>query len=131
MDGRCTPERGFASCTYDTCFKDSDCDNTTSTCGIEVPEGHAVCGCGLGFHSDNNTCLTPGNCRTDADCRGGYCSPSFGICGNYSGITTYYCHTARDRCVDDEDCASSGMGAYCAYSPMEGLWSCSTSECLG
>lgn len=125
-NGRCTPMRGLASCTYDECFTDADCANRVAT-NTDQRSGSAVCSCGMGY--GNNTCLEPGNCLTDADCGGGYCSPSFGTCGNYLGVTTYYCHTSRDRCVDDADCGS--MGAYCAYSPMEGLWSCSTSECAG
>lgn len=106
-------------CTYDRCFADDGCD-----------EG--VCQCGGGFRSDHNVCLG-GNCRINADCGpGGYCSPSFGDCGDYFGVEAYYCHTAEDECIDDEDCGDGdGWGSYCAFNPGRGLWSCSDSQCAG
>lgn len=111
-------------CTYDLCFEDSDCS------------GSRVCECGGGFRSDHNVCL-PGNCQTDADCgENGFCSPSFGSCGDYSGVVAYYCHTCEDECVDDSDCADMGDGSgwgdpYCMYNETVGHWTCSDSQCAG
>lgn len=79
------------------------------------------------------TCLA-GNCRTDSDCaNGGYCSPTLGQCGNYTGVIGYYCHTPSDECTDDSDCTgnpTSGPG-YCMYSPEVAHWLCSYSHCVG
>jgi hypothetical protein len=77
-----------------------------------------------------NVCKA-GNCRVDANCGpGGYCSPSLGTCGNYGGVVGYYCHTAKDKCVDDSDCAAQG-GGDCRYDAMTGAWACATSQCVG
>jgi hypothetical protein len=106
-------------CSYDRCFVDDDCDN--------------VCECEGGFRGDFNVCVG-GDCRTDADCGpGGYCSPSFGDCGEYTGVVAYYCHTPDDECIDDSDCDGDGnFGApYCAYNPAAGKWMCSDSHCAG
>lgn len=106
-------------CTYDRCFGDDDCNG-------------GVCECEGGFRSDHNVCLG-GNCRINADCGpGGYCSPSFGQCGDYSGVEAYYCHTADDECIDDEDCGGGDpWGSYCAFDPGRGFWTCSDSHCAG
>ncbi len=104
-------------CTYDECFADSDCPTSS------------VCACEGGFRSDANVCLA-GNCRTDADCGdSGYCSPSFGSCGSYSGVVGYFCHTCDDECVDDADCG--GGGAYCMFDQSVSHWICSTMMCAG
>ena len=112
-------------CTYDSCFVDSDCAGDATTARI--------CACEGGSRSDNNVCLA-GNCRVDADCgSAGYCSPSFGDCGNYFGVAGYYCHTSSDECVDDADCKADGthpMG-YCAFKPTVGRWQCSNLNCVG
>lgn len=113
-NGRCLDDRG-TSCTYDECFSDDDCP------------GGSVCECGGGFHSDSNACIA-GNCVTDADCGDGFCSPSLGDCGNYSGYVGYFCHTDDDECLNDEDCAPDG---YCAYDQGVGHWVCSTAQCVG
>lgn len=124
-NGRCTgnPHDGWR-CTYDTCFADADCDP------------NSVCECDGGFRSGANVCL-PGNCRTDDDCGGAFCSPSFGGCGEYSGTVGYFCHTCEDECVDDSDCQDldagvGGWGApYCAFDPTAGRWMCSALHCAG
>jgi hypothetical protein len=110
-------------CTYDDCFSDADCPGFDG--------GRAgVCACKNGFRSDNNVCLYAGNCRTDADCGGGYCSPTLGQCGRYGTFVGYYCHTSADECTDDADCAAT-PNAYCAWSELKGHWACSTSYCVG
>lgn len=118
VNGRCEDLRG-AACTYDECFSDSEC-NTGGPCACEG-----------GFWSDSNACLA-GNCRTDADCSGGYCSPTFGGCGDYAGVTGYYCHTPEDTCVDDADCTGPDTGqGYCMYRPEVAHWACGYGQCVG
>jgi hypothetical protein len=112
-------------CTYDLCTTDEEC--------FAVTMGRrSVCECEGGFRSDANTCLS-GNCLTDAECGDNYCSPSFGECGAYGGVSYYYCHTAEDECVDDADCIGTGTSRqpYCAYSPFAGRWVCSDVHCAG
>jgi hypothetical protein len=113
FNGRCTG-RGM-ECEYDRCFADSDC------------ESGSVCLCGAPAGTGNH-CSEKG-CRVDADCPGSWCSPTFGTCGNYSGVVGYACHTQSDECVDDADCGDSG--GYCWYSPMIAHWLCSTAQCVG
>jgi hypothetical protein len=96
-------------CTYDECFADSDC-----TAG-------AVCMC-REFdpfeHPGVNRCAT-GNCRTDADCNGNYCSLSH----LENSVYGYYCHTREDECVDDTDCHTAEDES-CGYDGSVGKWRC-------
>ena len=116
-NGRCVINRDFAMCTYDQCFADADC-------------GDSVCRCGDDQGYGPNVCLNVGNCLVDSDCGdGGYCSPTFGECGDYSGVIGFYCHTAEDACIDDADCG--GGSNYCAFNPSVGRWMCSDSHCAG
>lgn len=119
-NGRCWDNRGLWFCTYDTCYSDATC-TSGGPCACEGESGSA-----------GNTCL-PGNCQTDRDCAGnGFCSPTFGGCGNYSGVIAYYCHTAADTCLDDADCVSPTQGpGYCMYAPEVGHWSCGYGQCVG
>ncbi|MEO8180527.1 MAG: hypothetical protein ABI895_16960 [Deltaproteobacteria bacterium] len=117
-NGRCWENRGDWFCTYDTCYSDATC-SSGGPCACEGESG-----------SPGNTCL-PGNCQKDTDCGGnGYCSPTFGTCGDYGGVVAYYCHTAADTCLDDADCRQGGAG-YCMYSPEVGHWSCGYARCVG
>jgi hypothetical protein len=120
QNGRCSAiGRGGWACTYDECFADADCGGPGGVCACD----------GSSSRADNNVCLS-GNCRTDADCgAAGFCSPTFGSCGNYSGVVSYYCHTPQDECVDDADCG--GPAGYCAYVPAAGHWKCSNAHCVG
>lgn len=126
-NGRCSGNGHDGwQCTYDACFSDSDCTGAVGT-------GTQLCECEGGFRADNNVCLG-GNCRVDADCGpSGYCSPTLGDCGNYTGTTGYYCHTPSDECVGDTDCGGDGgyPNPYCAFMPTIGHWRCSTSQCVG
>lgn len=126
-NGRCTrvAVSGW-ECTYDACFSDTDC--------LDPSADIRICACENGFRSDNNVCLSQGDCHTDSECgEKGYCSPSLGTCGNFSPFEAFYCHTSADECVDDEDCGGSGNteDSYCAYSTLKGHWACSTSFCAG
>ncbi|HKU44140.1 MAG TPA: hypothetical protein VJR89_38530 [Polyangiales bacterium] len=117
QNGRCTDlGRSTWYCTYDECFADADCKS-------------GPCICGEGGYAENS-CMA-GNCQTDADCgANGYCSPTFGACGGYSGVEAYYCHTCEDECVDNEDCVGQ-PGADCRFEPSVGHWRCGTSSCVG
>ena len=117
-NGRCTPDRFGASCTYDECFSDSDCGGNACVCE--------------GGRSDNNVCF-PGNCATDSDCGlNGYCSPTFGGCGNYSGVVAYFCHTENDTCLNDSECVSDEFGAgYCRHFEDTNSWACAYDQCAG
>ncbi len=117
-NGRCSsmPRWGWA-CTYDSCFEDADC-------------GGAVCGCNADWGSDANRCYS-GNCQVNADCGdGGWCSPSYGDCGDYSGVVSYYCRTPDDECLNDSDC-NEQTGGYCMFSDPAARWVCSYSHCAG
>ena len=123
QNGRCLQQGRVAacSCSYDTCFADTDC------------AAGAVCSCGgpPGLTGRSaNVCLKS-SCRVDADCGGRYCSPTvdFG-CGAFIGVVGYYCHTAKDTCLDDADCASQG-GGDCRYNPTTADWTCVKSICAG
>ena len=119
-NGRCQEFRFGPECTYDGCFEDNVCEGT-------------VCLCGEG--SSPNRCLSRGECQTDANCGpGGFCSPSFGDCGSYSGVVGFYCHTPEDTCTNDSECAADPTfsdWAYCAFNPAVGAWMCSEAECDG
>jgi hypothetical protein len=120
VDGRCTRSNG-CSCTYDECASDAACATGQ------------LCDCRDAWDG-SSTCL-PTNCRTDSDCGScGYCSPTFGSCGKYEGVTGWACHTAQDTCTNDSDCQTVDGGfvtAYCAYQPELGHWACSISQCSG
>jgi hypothetical protein len=111
---RCVFGRIGGRCSYDACFDDSVCKAGT------------LCECGAPGGA-GNACLST-SCRVDGDCPGSWCSPTFGTCGNYSGVIGYSCHTPADLCTDDADCA---MGGYCMYEPIARHWVCSTSQCVG
>ena len=116
IEGRCSATRFGYVCTYHECLDDGDCST--------------VCQCDGGFASDHNVCLRQGNCSVDADCgAGGFCSPTQGECGDYSGTVAYFCHTAQDECIDDADCGAYPW--YCSYDQGIGRWTCSDSHCAG
>jgi hypothetical protein len=126
-NGRCVgnPHDG-CRCNYDACVNDADCA-MGGACECRLA-GRGAAGA--------NACI-PGNCRVDADCGPrGFCSPTLGDCGDFGGLSGYYCHTPTDECVDDADCASQDAGflgqtPYCAYSRQVGHWRCSSQACAG
>jgi hypothetical protein len=126
-NGRCVGnQRDGCRCSYDVCTEDRDC-----TLG-------GPCECRLASRggSGANVCI-PGNCRVDADCgAAGFCSPTLGDCGDFGGLSGYYCHTPADECIDDADCRGVDAGflgqtPYCAYSREVGRWRCSNQACAG
>jgi hypothetical protein len=127
-NGRCSGGGRIygCQCSYDTCTTDADCAQMGGPCECRP----TVQGIIAPMITVTNVCKD-GNCRVDADCgAGGYCSPSLGSCGNYGGVVGYYCHTAKDKCVDDADCATQG-GGDCRYDPATKAWACATSQCAG
>jgi hypothetical protein len=134
-NGRCTRiGNGLEQCVYDACYSDAECsaaDGGAAGAGGGGGAGGGACACN-GGNGGNNVCLS-GGCRVDGDCgAGGFCSPTLGSCGHYNTPEAYYCHTADDECVDDQDCATDGSPrGYCAYETTVGHWKCSTSECTG
>ncbi len=120
------PDAGGATfCTADKCFTDDDCPNL------------GPCECSLAAAVGVLNRCSPGNCHTDADCAsGGFCSLSPEVdcsrggssSGGYGGgglqsAAGYYCHSPKDACTNDSDCAPCGTGAYCAMTEI-GLWQC-------
>jgi len=116
VNGKCITGIGMmgriASCTYDLCATDADCDPGK------------VCYCTA---STAARCLMVGNCQIDSDWSStgnSYCSPSMGSdCGGVHSVDSYYCHTAADTCLDNTDCDGS---AYCNYSIYNGRWECTS-----
>ncbi len=121
-NGRCGYSRIGTQCSYDTCFADSDCS--------AMPNGVCACEDDMGA-----THCQYGGCVVDSDCgEGGYCSPSFGSCGNYFGVIGYWCHTQDDECTEDSECTEmegTFGGGYCAYSEEVNHWVCQYSHCAG
>jgi hypothetical protein len=97
----------------DQCLADADC-----------PAG-TMCGCRGELFSLGNQCI-PTGCRTDADCAGGTCVPSFG--GFCNRINGKYCNGASDACSPSGGCAAGD----CRYAPETGKWACVlTHQCGG
>jgi hypothetical protein len=112
VNGRCMvlgPGPPGEGCSYDECMSDADCP-------ARLP-----CSCRtLATDSAANYCVTDSDCRVDADCGpGSFCSPSTSQSGSWCGLT-YHCHTARDACLDDSDCAVST----CNFDYQQGFWAC-------
>jgi hypothetical protein len=127
VNGRCTPATVgggavAALCTYDACFNDGDCPNGTA------------CSCrGRDFHrswpSDENRCMSGGNCHVDGDCGSEYCSPSKDPgCANLDFVGLF-CHTTDDECVDDQDCPPGDGFHVCAYDSVVRHWRCVATYC--
>ena len=128
-NGRCLVEeqsfRGakvgtFAHCSYDACVADADCGSGNS------------CLCREAFGGRRENICVNARCSTDADCgKAGACSPTVAI--NEGGcrseglpFAALRCHTPKDECIDDSDCA----GGACAYSESKSHWVCDTHVCL-
>jgi hypothetical protein len=99
------------TCTSDACFVDSECP------------ADSACACAGDYYGGNgmhpNLCIR-GQCRSDADCGGRACSPSFSLrCG---GLAGNFCHTSTDSCNTDADCC--GSTPWCRYQAPLGAWVC-------
>lgn len=134
--GRCLSSRFpcVLHCSYDECSNDADCVDD-KPCECRQPGSFAP-----------NRCVTPSNCRVDADCGpGGFCSPSLlgelcacisvdyckaigdtsmctpgpCACGDSCGHG-YFCHTPADTCLDDSDCVSGR----CSFDLAHQNWIC-------
>jgi hypothetical protein len=115
--GVCVTVDGGAGCRTDQCQLDSDCaDGGVCSC-----KGATV---GWSARSPGNSCV-PGNCRTDHDCKSGYCSPSVSFdSGPFYGVQGYYCHSCDDTCTNDSDCQDDSGAGYCGYDRQVGHWAC-------
>lgn len=151
-NGRCLQELGGAcgyGCSYDECAGDGDCagsvpcacrasgaDTAANTCATDSNcRVDADCGVG-GFCSPSLVgsvcqCTSESFCRPDA---GGSCSEigpdgvakavpcsCDGNCGH-----GYFCHTAKDTCVNDSDCAT---GTTCNFDLTSKAWMCTGVLC--
>jgi hypothetical protein len=106
--------RNICTCAWDTCAMDSDCRDA-GPCACNSIEIGDLC--------------VDGNCYVDADCgTGGFCSPSFDLCRGQ--IDHYYCHTPKDDCTDDADCAGARGGGSCTYNTTDSRWECLRTGCL-
>jgi hypothetical protein len=102
-------------CNGDECLTDDQC-STGNACRCADAVG--------GYGVPTNRCV-PADCRVDADCgAGGFCSPTGGSCGAYTGVEGFYCHGPGDHCFNDSDC---GAGGICFYALSIGQWTCGTS----
>jgi hypothetical protein len=100
---------GGSRCVFSICNKDGDCTGAACECGTVV-----------------NTCIG-GNCRVDADCASGFCSPSYDQC--LGTLLGYYCHAPVDECVDDSDCDTTTFRYHCLFDTSLGHWTCPRAAC--
>ncbi len=95
-----------------------------------------MCECRNPAKHDANVCVH-GNCRTDADCDGDYCSPSAVTLDPFCsldvpiGSVGYFCHAAADECVDDSDC-DGGMASFpgCFFNVDKAHFACFPVQCV-
>ena len=121
-NGRCIATLGAGNtCSYDACFADADCGSA------------GVCDCRNSTQRGANVCFK-GNCHTDGDCKGDFCSPSGtttdpSCMGIPFGAFGFFCHTAADECRDDGEC--KGLDGKCIFDPDLLHWRCAALECPG
>jgi hypothetical protein len=114
-NGRCAFGMIGSYCSYDECFTDDDCG------------AGRLCSCDGGYESGANVCVEA-ECRVNADCLSGRCSPSYG-CLLGGGPVGWYCRTTDDRCAADDDCTAS-PGGRCAFSVLMRRWDCEYGICV-
>src|SRR5204863_7738820 len=112
-----------SKCSYDECAMDGECGSSS------------LCNCREATNAFANTCQH-GNCKTDADCGGRYCSPSgIGLdpycrTGIPLGSFGFFCHTPKDDCTDDADCPISGnFPPTCVFDATQSKWACMPMMC--
>lgn len=139
-NGRCFSDTHGCTnvyCSYDGCQSDSDCA-VDEACACRQPAAGSA----------PNSCVSA-ECHIDTDCGpGGFCSPSLVgnqcsclsaalckpnesscspgpcLCGDSCGHG-YFCHTPKDSCLDDGDCAGGSAGpSTCNYDRLEKRWTC-------
>jgi hypothetical protein len=101
---RCSCGQGAARNTcvpLDACLRDADCGREM-LCHCNAGGGPNLCGAG--------------NCRKDIDCAAGF-SCTFAQSGDN------YCHTPKDTCQSQRDCASP-PGRVCDYDRPSKKWAC-------
>jgi len=150
-NGRCLQVLGPACqsyCSYDDCTGDSDCtgntpcacrssssDTAANTCATES-NCRVDADCGPGGFCSPSLLGSPCQCISESFCQpgsGGGCSETgpdgvtksvpcscTGNCG-----PGYFCHTPKDSCVDDSDCASGK----CNFEVTSKLWMCTLMIC--
>jgi hypothetical protein len=117
--GHCVSAGASTQCSYDTCLADTDCGSGPTVC---LCQGDWSVWSGV---APGNNCAT-GTCRDDSDCPGSVCSPSVAPEGVFYGLVGYFCHTPKDQCQCDEECAARDPAvSSCAYNPQIGAWACS------
>ena len=115
INGRCSLGQIGEFCSYDECFIDAHCADGK------------VCSCDGAYFSGANTCV-PANCRVNADCTSGRCSPSYG-CLMGGSPEGWYCRTAADECATDSQCTDYAAGR-CAYNSTLSHWACDYGVCI-
>jgi hypothetical protein len=131
-NGRCLGARLLScagQCDYDECFGDSDCP-ASQPCACRESSSN----------SEANSCRKGSNCRIDGDCGPcGFCSPTptspfcvctspafcnppdpHATCGDSCGHG-YFCHTAKDTCLEDSDCTGHDT---CSFDLPSQSWIC-------
>ena len=150
-NGRCLQDLGPAcgySCSYDDCTDDADCSEkapcacrsstsataantcaTDSNCRVDADCGHGGF-CSPSLLDNVCQCFSERFCQADA---GSSCSEtgSDGVtksvpcsCGGNCGHG-YFCHTAKDTCLDDSDCARGT----CNFDLTSRAWMCTAFIC--
>lgn len=120
-NGRCVYSwsigQGSWECTYDDCFKDSDCgDNEVCSCGEDRHSNQI-----FGLRSDENKCVES-NCLTDSDCGEYFCKPNHDMCPDGEDrVIGYFCTTEQDDCMVDSDCLEDSV---CVFSRTGKKWFC-------
>jgi hypothetical protein len=151
-NGRCLqaggPSCGYY-CSYDECTQDSDCKvNAPCACRSSNSDtGPNACAtgsncrvdadCGPGGFCSPSLVGSPCGCNSEIFCRADSgsscsetgpdgvtksvpCSSCDGNCGH-----GYFCHTAKDSCLDDNDCASGA----CNFDLTSQAWMCTGFSC--
>ena len=145
-NGRCLQGPGPAcnyGCTYDECYGDSDCaGNIPCACRSSASDSAAnTCATASNCRVDTD-CGPGGFCSPSlvgsiCDCISeAFCTPGEASCSetDTNGVTVqvpclcsgncgrgYFCHTAKDGCIDDSDCTD---GRTCTYDLTSQSWMC-------
>lgn len=115
---------GFAprcECVGAECLADSDCA-TGEICACGSLSNGDYCGEPYSERPCAHRCV-PASCTSDDDCPGGFCSPSFDVCG--TRIERWACHLpSNDECLNDLECHHSDVGYGVCRAAPDGTWRC-------